>query len=78
MPSPIYEYQKKYMEKYREKNKEKIDTCNKEKVSCSICNKQVARYSMSAHKKSKKHLLAAQRCAAGTEQNLGAELPATS
>ena len=91
MPSPIYEYQKrlahravksapplKYIEAYRERNKEKIDSCNKEKIICPICNKQVARYSMSAHKKSKKHLSTVDSMATFAEQNLIAERSATS
>ena len=60
MVSPIYEYQKKYIQAYREKNKDKIELKNKEKIICPICNKSIARYSMSVHKKSKKHLAAGQ------------------
>jgi hypothetical protein len=56
MPSAIYEYQKKYTLAWIERNKDKIKEQNTEKVRCYDCNKNICRYSMLAHKKSKKHI----------------------
>ena len=63
----IYEYHKEYREnnkekiseknkQYYENNKEKLSEKNKEKVECEICKVFISRSSLSAHKKTKKHL----------------------
>jgi malate synthase len=56
MPSVVYEYQKKYTLAWLERNKDKIKEHNTEKIKCYDCNKNICRYSMLAHKKSKKHI----------------------
>ena len=39
------------MRRYREQHREKINEKNKEKISCSICNKMLSRSSMARHKR---------------------------
>lgn len=56
MVSIIYEYQKKYYKAWQERHKDEIDEKNKEIIICEVCNKQLARHSMRAHLKTKKHL----------------------
>ena len=46
-PEQIREYQKIY----RENNKQKINEKRRERVNCDICNKELARGSLTAHKK---------------------------
>jgi len=45
-----------YYKEYRKNNKEKILEQKKEKVECEICKVFMSRASLTAHKKSKKHL----------------------
>lgn len=56
MPSLFYENQKKHHRAWRIRHKDEIDEKNKEKIMCDICNKEITRYSMRAHIKTKKHI----------------------
>ena len=56
MVSPVYEYQKKYIKAWYLKNKDNIDLKNKEIVKCDLCNKEIFKYCLNAHNKSKKHI----------------------
>ncbi len=56
MTSYLYTYQKKYIQKYQEANKDKIDAKNKERIRCELCDIEIARYSLSSHNKTKKHM----------------------
>lgn len=42
---------KEYNKAYYEKNKEKL----REKVMCNACNKEIAKWNLASHQKTKKH-----------------------
>lgn len=55
-PTRTYVEHLQIQRQYRKNNKDKINEKNKEKVFCKVCDCNVSRGHLSAHKKSKKHI----------------------